>query len=89
MLSVQIDQRTIEQQFHEELRKHLVEIKNRTVFWDMKELCRQTCLSEPFIREQFFFDQRFPKFRVGRKWLFPAKEAEDFLIQWLKEQPHH
>lgn len=89
MLSVQVDQQSIEQQFHVELKKHLNEIQNRTVFWDMKELCRQTCMSEPFIKEQFFFDPRFPKFRVGRKWVFPAKEAENFLIQWLREQPHH
>lgn len=87
MLSVQINQNDIEQKFHEELRKHLDEIQNRTVFWDMKELCRQTCMSEPFIKEKFFFDPRFQKFRVGRKWLFPAKETEQFLIQWLKEQP--
>lgn len=87
MLSVQIDERAVEQQFHEELQKRLNELENRTVFWDMKELCRQTCMSEPFVKEQFFFDQRFQKFRVGRKWLFPAKETEQFLIQWLKEQP--
>ncbi|MCM3663481.1 group-specific protein [Mesobacillus subterraneus] len=87
MLSVHIDQDDIEQKFHEELRKHLDEIQNRTVFWDMKELCRQTCMSEPFVKEQFFFDQRFPKFRVGRKWVFPAKETEQFLVTWLKEQP--
>ncbi|MDF1509702.1 group-specific protein [Robertmurraya sp. DFI.2.37] len=86
MLNVQIDHKQIEHQFHEELQKHLDEIANRTVFWDMKELCRQTCMSEPFIKEQFFFDPRFPKFRVGRKWLFPAKQTEKFLLQWLSEQ---
>ncbi|HHY74074.1 MAG TPA: group-specific protein [Bacillus bacterium] len=89
MLSVKIDERQIEQQFHEELQKHLDEIANRTVFWDMKELCRQTCMSEPFIKEKFFFDQRFQKFRVGRKWLFPAKQTEKFLLQWLSEQPQN
>jgi phage pi2 protein 07 len=87
LLNVQIDEKYIEQQFREELQKRLDEITNRTVFWDMKELCRQTCMSEPFIKEHFFFDPRFPKFRVGRKWLFPAKETEEFLIKWLSEQP--
>jgi hypothetical protein len=87
LLNVHIDEKYIEQQFHEELQKRLEEITNRTVFWDMKELCRQTCMSEPFIKEHFFFDPRFPKFRVGRKWLFPAKETEKFLYEWLREQP--
>ncbi|WP_141433001.1 group-specific protein [Bacillus sp. 03113] len=87
MIDIQVDHRSIEKQFQEELKKHLDEIQNRTVFWDMHELCRQTCMSEPFVKEQFFFDPRFPKFRVGRKWLFPAKQAEEFLIQWLIEQP--
>ena len=86
MLSVQIDQKQIEQQFHEEMQKRLNEIQGRTVFWDMRELCRQTCMSEPFVKEQFFFDARFPKYKVGRKWLFPAKRCEEFLLKWLSEQ---
>lgn len=86
MLNVQVDEKAIEQQFFDEIRKHLNELSHRTVFWDMKELCRQTCMSEPFIKEQFFFDPRFPKRRAGRKWLFPAKETEDFLKTWLNEQ---
>ncbi|MED3553979.1 group-specific protein [Cytobacillus praedii] len=86
MLSIELNKEEIEGKFLEELRKHLNEIQNQTVFWDMKELCRQTCMSEPFVKEQFFFDQRFQKFKVGRKWLFPAKEAELFLLQWIREQ---
>jgi phage pi2 protein 07 len=89
LLNIQVDQTSIEKHFQEELKKHLEEISNRTVFWDMKELCRQTCMSEPFIKEHFFFDPRFPKYRVGRKWLFPARETEKFLYEWLKEQPSH
>ncbi len=87
MIDIQVDERQVEQRFIEELRKRLNDIEHRHTFWDMKELCRQTCMSETFIRETFFYDPRFPKYRVGKKWLFPAKECEQFLVMWLKEQP--
>lgn len=86
MLSVQVDEQEIERCFREELKKRLDEIQQRCTFWDMKELCRQTNMSEPFIKEKFFFDPRFPKYKIGNKWYFPAKETEEFLLQWLREQ---
>lgn len=58
----------------------------QTVFWDAKELRRQTCMSWTFILDTFFHDPRFPKFKVRTKWLFPAAEARQFLTMWLKEQ---
>jgi phage pi2 protein 07 len=87
MLKVHLNEQQIEQRFLEELRKRLEQIERRHTFWDMKELCRQTNMSETFIRETFFYDPRFPKYRVGKKWLFPAKETEQFLIRWLKQHP--
>ncbi|RCK10965.1 group-specific protein [Bacillus licheniformis] len=41
------------------------------------------------IKDTFFYDPRFPKYRVGKKWLFPAKECEKFLLTWLAEQPRN
>lgn len=87
MLSIQLDEREIEQRFLEELKKRLRQIENRYTFWDMKELCRQTQLSENNIKEKFFYDPRFPKHKVGGKWLFPASECEKFLLEWISEQP--
>lgn len=87
MLSIQLDEREIEQMFLVEMKKRLDHIENRHTFWDMKELIRQTCMSENSIRERFFYDARFPKRRVGGKWLFPAGETEKFLLEWLSEQP--
>ncbi|RKD26711.1 hypothetical protein BEP19_16030 [Ammoniphilus oxalaticus] len=86
MLHLQINERKVEEIFHEELKRRLDEIQHRQTFWDMKELIRQTSMSEPYIREHFFHDDRFPKYRVGTKWYFPARETESFLITWLKEQ---
>lgn len=86
MLTVQLNEQKIEEIYVEELKKRLDQIEAQLVFWDIKTLCKVTCMSEPFIKEHFFYDDRFPKFRVGKKWLFPAKECEEFLIKWLKEQ---
>lgn len=87
MLTVQLNEREIEKVFYEELQKRLRQIENRYTYWDMKELCRQTHLSENNIKEKFFYDERFPKFKVGGKWMFPAAECEIFLLEWIREQP--
>lgn len=88
MLTIQLDERELEQRFTAELQKRLANIERRHTFWDMKELCRQTCLSESSVKEKFFYDPRFPKFKAGGgKWLFPAVECENFLLEWAKEQP--
>ncbi|AIQ63292.1 group-specific protein [Paenibacillus stellifer] len=63
------------------------EIDAEFVFWDTRELMRRTCLSWNTIQSLFFFDSRFPKHKVGGKWLFPARETRQFLETWLSEQP--
>lgn len=87
MLSIQLDPSFVEEKFQEELQKRLDQVERSRTLWDMKELCRQTCLSKNTIMEKFFYDGRFPKHKVGGKWLFPAKECEEFLLSWIKEQP--
>ena len=86
MLDIKIDERKIEELFLEELRKRLDQIEHRKIFWDMKELCRQTSMSRSTIRENFFYDKRFSKYKIGGKWYFLALEAEKFLHMWIKEQ---
>lgn len=86
MIEVQLNEKYIEETFKEELRKRLDEIQSKKVFWDMKELQKQTNMSVNTIKEWFFYDDRFPKYKVGNKWYFPAKECEEFLINWIKEQ---
>lgn len=89
MLTLEIDQEVIEREFKEELRKRLDQLEERVTIWDMKELQRQTNMSGNTIREWFFYDEQFPKYKVGNKWYFPAEECSQFLIEWLKRQPQH
>lgn len=86
MITVQVDEEHMDQIVREELKNKLETLTHRHTFWDIKELARQTSMSESFIKQQFFYDERFPKRRVGKKWLMPAAETEAFLLAWLQEQ---
>lgn len=85
MLKIELDELALETKFIEELQKRLDAIQYRCTLWDMKELIRQTNMSEPFIKEKFFYHPDFPKFKVGNKWFFPARETESFILNWIKK----
>ena len=85
----QIDNEAAEEIMRQEIRKKIEGVAHKTLFWDMKELCRQVSLSETTVKEAFFYDPDFPKFRVGKKWLINAKLAEQFLMEWASRQPSH
>lgn len=87
MLNLEIDQKKLEERFFGELKKRLERIEHSRTLWDMKELCRQTSMSENSIKDKFFYDERFPKHKIGGKWYFPARETEEFLLKWIKEHP--
>lgn len=86
MLTVQIDEAEVKQIVREKIDELVKEIDAEYVFWDAKELMRRTCMSWNFIQQQFFFDPGFPKFKVGNKWYFPARETREFLLRWLAER---
>src|SRR5690606_30252998 len=86
VLTVQIDESAVREEVRRKIAELVKEVDAEMVFWDRKELMKRTCMSWNFIQEQFFFDPRFPKFKVGSKWYFPAREAREFLETWLREQ---
>lgn len=89
MLNVEINEQEVKQLCLEKIEELLKDVEKDLVFWDRRELLRRTCLSWNTIQEYFFFDPRFPKHKVGAKWLFPAQATKQFLLQWLSEQPKH
>lgn len=86
MLKVEVDNELAERLYLEAINKRLDEIDASKVFWDTKELKRQTCMSWNTIQDNFFHDERFPKVKIGGKWFYPAKETEIFLREWFKEK---
>lgn len=87
MLTVNIDEAEVRQICRQRISELIKEVDAEYVFWDTAELKKRTCLSWNTIQDQFFFDPRFPKRKVGSKWVFPARETRAFLEQWLQEQP--
>jgi hypothetical protein len=86
MISVQVNEEEVRQLYLKKLEEKIREVDAEMVFWDAKELQRRTCMSWNTIQQYFFFDPRFPKYKVGGKWYFPARETRAFLEQWLHEQ---
>ncbi|OLS39100.1 group-specific protein [Bacillus sp. MRMR6] len=86
MLQVNVDEQEVKQLCLEKIEEMLKDVEKDLVFWSRKELIRRTCLSWNTILDTFFYDPRFPKHKVGNKWLFPADATKKFLLQWLSEQ---
>lgn len=89
MLQIQIDENAVKQLYLQEVEKRLADIDKELVYWDSKELKRRTCMSWNTIQDTFFHEDGFPKVKIGGKWYFPAKAAEEFLTKWLKEKQHN
>lgn len=88
--SFHIDEEMIEKIIIEQAQSKIEELDSERVFWTMKDLEYVTGCSEGYIRDKFFYDDRFKEIRrkSGRKWLFPAKKTKEFLLEWLNEQPN-
>lgn len=86
LINVEIDQKEVRNLYFEKLEEKIKEVDAELVFWDANELKKRTCMSWNTIQNTFFFHPDFPKFKIGQKWYFPAQEAKQFLLKWLKEK---
>lgn len=75
--------------FLKEIQKRLdawePELVEQVNLMDMKELCRMLSLSRPTVEKLFIYNPDFPSMRVGKKWLFPRKEVEEYIKRWSIE----
>ncbi|MEH7153036.1 group-specific protein [Bacillus thuringiensis] len=85
MISVQVDEKEVRNLYLAKVEEMVKEIDAELVYWDSNELKRRTCMGWNTIQKEFFFDPRFPKYKVGGKWYFPAQQVKEFLLQWLSE----
>lgn len=86
MVSIDIDEEEARALLLQKMEERIQQCNMELTLWDRKELCRQTCMSWNTILKEFFYDPRFEKYKVGTKWKFPAKEARQFILTWLREQ---
>jgi hypothetical protein len=85
MVSVQIDDNVVKSLLAQKIEEKLKEVDAELVFWDSKELMRRTCMCWNTIQKEFFFDDQFPKKKIGSKWYFPANKTKQYLLQWISE----
>lgn len=86
MLQVHVDEDAVKQMYQDAIQKRINELDQEMIYWDSKELKRRTCMSWNTIQDAFFHDPDFPKVKLGGKWYFPGKQAEEFLTNWLNER---
>lgn len=86
MIAINVNETEARELIHKRIAELVKEVDAEMVFWDSNELKRRTCMSWEVIQGTFFFDPRFPKFKIGGKWYYPVKETRSFLESWLREQ---
>lgn len=86
MIEVKLDESEVRKIYLKKLEEYIEKLDKEYLFWDSKDLVQQTRLCWDTIQKEFFYDPRFPKRKVGRKWIFPAKQTKEFLLTWLDEQ---
>ncbi|BCB03524.1 group-specific protein [Bacillus sp. KH172YL63] len=84
MINVVVNETEVKELYLEELKKAIKEAEKQTIFWDMKELVRQTKMSRDTIFRQFFYEPGFPKYKVGQKWMFPEEKTKEYLLDWIE-----
>ncbi|MBS4203691.1 group-specific protein [Lederbergia citrea] len=83
MIKIQVDESEIRQMYQDAIESRLEKLDKEMVYWDSSELKKRTCMSWNTIQNTFFFDDDFPKIKVGGKWYFPAEKVKRFLEEWL------
>lgn len=88
MLTIQMDGLTeeIKEAIINELRTQCSEIGFSQAYYTWADLEQITNMTRNHIKDQFYYDPRFKKFKSGSKTLFPVKETNQFLKEWWKEQ---
>lgn len=82
MFNINLNEDELKTMYLEEVQKRLEDWEQQTMLMDMKELCKMLSLSRPTVEKLFIYNQDFPSLRVGKKWLFPRKEVEEYIKRW-------
>ncbi|MDQ7861123.1 group-specific protein [Peribacillus frigoritolerans] len=76
MISFEIDQELLKELYIQKVEEHLQEIEMEVFFMDSKQLATYLNMSWNTIVSHLLYDERFPKVRLGSKWLFNEKEVK-------------
>jgi excisionase family DNA binding protein len=85
MIEIKLDDEVLKDLYLAEVQKRLDKFELQTLLMDSKQLCKLLSLSWPTVEKLFLCDPKFPKIRVGSKWLFNRKEVEHYIDNWSIE----
>lgn len=88
-VKMQIDDDALEQQILKQIDEKMKVIGMDKLFYSLDDLMQITSFSKGHIMNTFFDDFRFKQIRrkVGRKWVFPVAETNQFLKNGLQSNP--
>lgn len=87
MSIIQVDEQVILQLLKDAAQEKIEQVSAQLTFWNMADLKRQTGIkTTATLKEYFFYDPNFPKFKIGRDWYFPVKEAQAYLEKYALVQ---
>jgi hypothetical protein len=82
---VKIDEEEIRKMYMDKLQEHIEKMDRETLFWDTKRLKQETNMCWNTIQEKFFYNEDFPKRKIGGKWFFHGERTREFLDKWFFE----
>lgn len=85
MISFEIDQELLKELYLQKVEEHLQEIEMEVFFMDSKQLATYLNMSWNTIVSHLLYDEKFPKVRLGSKWLFNRKEVQEFMEKYYLE----
>lgn len=85
MISFEIDQELLKELYLQKVEEHLQEIEMEVYFMDSKQLATYLNMSWNTIVSHLLYDEKFPKVRLGSKWLFNRKEVQEFMEKYYLE----
>lgn len=81
-----INEETMREMLQQAIDAKAEQLAQEKVFWTMKDLEKYTNLCANTMKEHFFYDPDFPKFKIGRDWRFPVAKVKAYLEQWSEDQ---
>lgn len=89
LVNINIDNEALKDEIRKRIDEKISEVGHNKILYSLEDLCQITSFSRGHIMNTFFHDERFKQIRrkVGRKWVFPVEETNEFLLTWIKEQP--
>ncbi len=58
-------------------------IAQEKIFWTVQDY---TNMHIKTMKEHFFYDPDFPKFKIGATWRFPVTKVKEYLDEWSTKE---